>query len=158
MPHLSWELSLRNGKLWNICAVDLDSCRQPCRRWDRSPEGAEQFTLLKRSEVMSGVSDGLLPAQMIPTDHWTFSVVSVARIRCVPPEARPSLLRESEVTGSEKMLKRQWIPFTGWMKLVFCFGSKIKTKPSQALAVSCQWIPTSPWALEFTPSQPKRGK
>lgn len=105
-----------------------------------------------------GLAMGSSQHRWSPTDHWSFSVVSVARIRCVPPEARPSLLREREVTGSEKMLKQQWIPFTGWMKLVFCFGSKIKTKPSQALAVSCQWIPTSPWALEFTPNQPRRGK
>lgn len=81
---------------------------------NRAGGGTEQFTLLKRSEVMSGVSDGLLPAQMIPTDHWTFSVVSVARIRCVPPEARPSLLREREVTGSRKNVKMTMNSFY-WM-------------------------------------------
>lgn len=64
---------------------------------------------------MSGVNDGLLPAQMIPTDHWTFCLVSVAGVRCVPPQPRPSLRRGREVTGSGKNAKTilnsfHWMP------------------------------------------------
>lgn len=59
----------------------------------------------------------------------------------------------------EKMLKRYWIPFTGCqLSWVFCFGCKMQTSPIQALAVYCQWIPTSPWTLELSPNQSKWGK